>query len=66
MFQLPELKELAALPGVRHVDFDQCCFGAESVKPTRLLFYGVDLTELSARCNRKPTRVSYRDRSGRT
>eukprot|EP00974_Lingulodinium_polyedra_P071764 6942841-Lingulodinium_polyedra.AAC.1 len=43
--------ELAALPGVEHVDFDQCRFGAPSTKPTRLLGWGVGLSRFKARCN---------------
>eukprot|EP00969_Alexandrium_andersonii_P221525 9784139-Alexandrium_andersonii.AAC.1 len=38
------------MPGVRVVNFDQCQHGAESVKPTRLIDFGVDFSGLSARC----------------
>eukprot|EP00969_Alexandrium_andersonii_P211403 9336340-Alexandrium_andersonii.AAC.1 len=38
------------MPGVHAVDFDQCQHGAESVKPTRPIYFGVDVSCLHARC----------------
>ena len=37
LFDLPEMLAVAKMPGVRVVDFDQCPFGAETAKPTRIL-----------------------------
>eukprot|EP00969_Alexandrium_andersonii_P169514 7493826-Alexandrium_andersonii.AAC.1 len=42
--------QLSLLPGVRVVNFDQCQHVAQSVKPTRLIYFGVDFSSLSARC----------------
>ena len=45
LFDFPETIALMALPGVNLVDFDQCELGAETVKPTRLLYFGLDLSK---------------------
>eukprot|EP00969_Alexandrium_andersonii_P313753 13861931-Alexandrium_andersonii.AAC.1 len=37
------------MSGVRVVNFDQCQLGAETVKPTRLIYFGVDFSGLSGR-----------------
>eukprot|EP00969_Alexandrium_andersonii_P238078 10508705-Alexandrium_andersonii.AAC.1 len=42
--------KLSLMPGVRVINFDQCQHGAPSVKPTRLIYFGVDFPSLSARC----------------
>ena len=47
MFLLPEFVTLASLPGVEAVNFDQCTVGAETAKPTRVLYFKVPLI---ARC----------------
>ena len=47
-FDFPETIALMALPGVKFVDFDQCEKGAETVKPTRLLYFGLDMNEFQA------------------
>ena len=44
-FDFPETIALMALPGVNFVDFDQCELGAATVKPTRLLYFGLDLSK---------------------
>ena len=54
LFLLREFCDLAALPGVVHVDFDQCEFQAEAVKPTRVLYYAADLKHLGRRCSHPP------------
>eukprot|EP00974_Lingulodinium_polyedra_P003602 339141-Lingulodinium_polyedra.AAC.1 len=33
------------------MDFDQCRWGAETAKPTRILHWGIDLSRLAGRCN---------------
>eukprot|EP00969_Alexandrium_andersonii_P209789 9267385-Alexandrium_andersonii.AAC.1 len=42
--------QLSLLQGVHVVNFDQCQHGAQTVKPTRLIFFGVDFSSLSAEC----------------
>ena len=44
MFVLPEFVALASFPGVQAVNLDQCMVGAETTKPTRVLYYKVPLT----------------------
>lgn len=51
IFDLPEAQRLARAPGVRQVDFDQCRWGAESKKPTRILYFGLALEGLEHRCD---------------
>eukprot|EP00969_Alexandrium_andersonii_P044509 1953611-Alexandrium_andersonii.AAC.1 len=38
------------MPSVRVVHFDQCQHGAETAKPTRLIYFGLEFSGLSARC----------------
>ena len=59
MFKLDEFVKLAALPGVWHVDFHQCRWSGETTKPTRVLYFGVDLSELELRCNHPPQWWDY-------
>jgi hypothetical protein len=47
LFDFPEMILLRALPGVTATDLDQCEVGADTVKPTRLVHFGLDLTKLS-------------------
>lgn len=51
MFDFEEFEALTAKPAVRTVDFDQCTLGAETTKPTRVVYWGVDLSCLWARCD---------------
>ena len=53
MFLLREYADLANSPGVEVADFDQCCFGAESVKPTRFLLHKCRGDRFRCRCNHK-------------
>ena len=39
---------LMALPGVCFSDFDQCKFGSETVKPTRLVHFGLDMNKFDS------------------
>ena len=64
LFNLPEWQELASLPGVKHVDFDQCHMGAETAKPTRILHFKLDLSSLAGKCAHTPTIHSYTDNHG--
>ncbi len=66
MFWLPEFTALAELPGVQHVDFDQCCHGAETSKPTRILFWGMVLAKLEGRCQHPRQWWQFRDFRRRT
>ena len=45
LFDFPEMISLMALSGVGYSDFDQCMFGAETVKPTRLVHFGLDMNK---------------------
>ena len=64
MFNLPEYQALARLPGVRIVDFDQCMFGAASAKPTRVLYFRCDLSNLQRKCNHAASMWDYTDWNG--
>ena len=67
MFEFEEFVELIRRPGVRCVDFHQCMHGAETAKPTRVVFCGVELDSLAAKCNH-PARdwwCEYKDNNGR-
>ena len=52
MFNMPKMKEIARRHEVKNVDLDQCVFGAETRKPTRLMYYRVDHESFAGkRCN---------------
>ena len=52
IFEMREIKEVSAAEEVKDTNFDQCRFGGENAKPTRLLHYKVDYTSLEeVRCN---------------
>ena len=52
LFAFPDIVDLLQAPGVETVDFDQCMFGAETTKPTRLLFFKVNLKPMvKFKCN---------------
>ena len=46
LFLLPELITLSNNPLVHTLDFDQCTLGAETAKPTRILYSVIDLSHL--------------------
>ena len=50
IWETPQLKEFARVHRARHVNLDQCMFGAPSVKPTRLLTSHAALEGLHRRC----------------
>ena len=66
IFTLPEGVEVARLPNVNYTEFDQCTLGAETAKPTRIMFWGIDLSGLQSVCNHPKQWWTYRDWSGRT
>ena len=65
LFWLAEFQALAASAGVRHVEFDQCMYDAETSKPTRVLFWGVDFSGIRASCNHPKQWWEYRDFSNK-
>ena len=65
VFTLPEFLALSELGGVMITAFDQCRFGAESSKPTALMYYRVDLSHLTLRCNLNPIHRQWQDWHGR-
>ena len=65
LFNLPEWRQLAAMPGVRAWDFHQCHMGAETAKPTRILAWGLDLSSLLGSCSHPPRLWHYQDHRGR-
>ena len=65
-FLLDEYQALAREQGVATVNFDQCCLGAETTKPTRLLASGLDLSGLAGqRCNHTAQCWAWVDLQGR-
>ena len=64
IFKLPKFIVLLNQSGVEISDMDQCCFGSEAVKPTRLMHYGVrHATMHDRRCTHQER--SFVDDSGR-
>ena len=66
MFVLPEIMALASLPGVQAVNFDQCMVGAETTKPTRVLYYKVPLSSLQKRCHHPKRWWEFKDWRGKS
>ena len=65
LFELEEYEEFSQLPGVKIIDFDQCRHGAESTKPTRIMYWGIDLSRLKSRCNHPLQEFQYVDMHNR-
>ena len=65
LFNLPEWVTFAARPEVRTLDFHQCPMGAETAKPTRVIYWGMDLQALQGRCNHPKQWWRFRDHQGR-
>jgi len=61
IFLLPEFQTLASAAGVSSVDFDQCPFGSETAKPTRVLYAFVDFSTLQGKCNHPKQWWSFTD-----
>ncbi|CAE8651021.1 unnamed protein product, partial [Polarella glacialis] len=65
LFRTEAMRNVARLQGVRFVEFHQRPFGAETTKPTRLLYFGLDLATLGeSKCNH-PVR-DWTDSTGRS
>lgn len=65
IWDLEEYVSLMADPRVKHVDFDQCRWAAETTKPTRIIATWCDPVVLSLRCNHPPQYWQYTDIRGR-
>ena len=64
LFNIPAIKEVSKLRGVRTTDFDQCRVGCEAKKPTRLLRYRMEYSGLDGmRCNHEPN--IFKDADGK-
>ena len=66
IWQTTHFRQLAALPLVRMVVFDQCCHGAEYKKPTGLLTNMVCFEQLAKRCPGQPTHPVHPPLAGKT
>ena len=64
LYFLPEMQELARLPNVSCTILDQCSLGAETAKPTRLLSFGLDLSQWTWRCRHEAKSWRYTDWKG--
>lgn len=64
IWRMPEVEEISKMRGVATVDFDQCRYGCESTKPTRLMYHKVRHSAFDAvRCNHK--KKMFKDSSGK-
>jgi len=64
LWLLDEFVQLAADPRVQTVDFDQCMWDSETKKPTRVMFFKVNLLFLGARCSHPSQSWHFFDKSG--
>ena len=66
MFDFQEMKDLRDLQGVHFLDFDQCTMGASSEKPTRIVYFGIQISGWSRQCDHQPQYhwCDYKDASG--
>ena len=60
IWQTPAIHQLMELARAWFIDFDQCAFGAPSVKPTRLLVSHESFVALRLRCPRNHTHVQLK------
>ena len=67
MFEFEEFVDLMQRPGVRTIEFSQCMIGADTNKPTRVVFFGIDLGRLKGDCAHRPRWwwCEHADNSGR-
>ncbi|CAE8690656.1 unnamed protein product, partial [Polarella glacialis] len=65
LFRTEAMQNVARLRGVKFVEFHQCPFGAETAKPTRFLYYGLDLSALGEHKCIHPVRT-WTDLTGQT
>ena len=62
---MPDIKKVQDLGGVENVNFDQCRYGCETTKPTRLMFHKIDHSRFEhVRCNHE--KKTFKDSSGRS
>ena len=66
IWQTSHFRQLAALPTVKMVVFDQCCHGSEYKKPTGLLTNMVCFEELAKRCPGQPAHPRHPPLVGKT
>lgn len=65
IFNMPKMQSILRQHEVKCVDFDQCRYGAETKKPTRLAFYRVDHKSFNgSRCNH--VKKEWKDKDGKT
>ena len=61
LYNLPEWKALLDIPGTKFIDFHQCPMGAETAKPTRILYWGCDMSQLAGKCDHPPQWWNFSD-----
>ena len=65
IFNMPKIQAILRQHEVKCVDFDQCRYGAETKKPTRLAYYRVDHKGFNgSRCNH--VKKEWKDKDGKT
>ena len=65
IFNKFEVKDVRKMQGVKDVNLDQCRFGGENAKPTRLMHHKVDYSTLDeVRCNHP--KQTFTDQQGKT
>ena len=64
LFNLPEWQSLMQHSAVKVIDFHQCPLGAETRKPTRVIYWLVDLSGLTGQCDHAPQQWHYTDAKG--
>ena len=64
IFKMPEILEVTKSEKVKEVNFDQCRYGAEATKPTRIIGFKVNMKELEGmRCDHPI--LDWVDRTGK-
>jgi len=64
LWLLNEFVQLASDPRVEVANFDQCRWGSETKKPTRIMYFKADLTFLVLRCNHQPQSGHFTNKEG--
>lgn len=59
-WELPPMRRLMSTPGLHGVSLDYCQFGELWKKPTYLIYYNIDISDLEKQCH------SHRGRCSRT
>lgn len=64
MWDMPSIKDLVEHPDATAVDFDQCRYGCETVKPTKFLSFKLDFSSFrGVRCNHPKVKQTREDGS---